>query len=381
MVEHFTYHSKLLKRMKCKLTTITPCHIGSGNTLNRNVDFVSDGEFLGVIDPRKIFDIVGESGIAGWCSVIDSQGDIMQYLRGVCPDVKIQDISSRLLEIQVGNSKVTGLREQISTLGTPYIPGSSIKGAIVSAILAANADRINIPSNIKQQNGVVDKVFSAREEGRNGREQFDPKTSVLRFLRVGDALFDDVPTIAVYCNSLNIRESKANLKVEKGHQYVEAIYTDTAAEFDIDIKTEYLKRVHSHQTPLGAVPAAMGSISDLLQCINTHTISLLKRELEAWEDYDYPELDDYLQQIEELIDECKACRDGRSAIMRLGYGSGWDFITGGWSKLSATDAEWDRIVDKARPNNKSYQEYMFPKTRRTFDSYLPLGFVRIDIAE
>lgn len=365
--------------MKCKLTTITPCHIGSGTTLNRNVDFVSDGESLGVIDPRKIFDIVGEKGIDGWCSAIDRQKDIMQFLRGVCPDVKIQDISSRLLAIQGGNSKVTGLREQISTLGTPYIPGSSIKGAIVSAILASK-DSISIPQNIKlEKNGIVDKVFSAREE-RNGRVQFDPKTSVLRFLRVGDASFDDVPTIAVYCNSLNIRKS-SDLTDRKGHQYVEAIYTDTAAEFDIDIKIEYLKRVHNHQTRLGTVPTAMGSLSDLLQCINAHTISLLKRELEAWERYDYPELDDYLQQIEELIAECSTCRDGRSAIMRLGYGSGWDFITGGWSKLSATDDEWDRIVDKARPGNRKYQEYMFPKTRRTFDGYLPLGFVRIDIAE
>lgn len=381
MDEHFTYHSKLLKRMKCKLTTITPCHIGSGNTLNRNVDFVSDGESLGVIDPRKIFDIVGESGIAGWCSVIDSQGDIMQYLRGVCPDVKIQDISSRLLKIQVGNSNVTGLREQISTLGTPYIPGSSIKGAIVSAILASK-DSISIPRDIRKNNGVVDKVFSAREEGRNGRVQFDPKTSVLRFLRVGDALFDDVPTIAVYCYSLNIRESKTNLKVEKGHQYVEVISTGTAAEFDIDIKSEYLQKVQSHKTPLGPIPAAMTSLSELLRCINAHTTSLLKRELEAWKVYDYLELNKYIPQIKNLINECnKACRDGRSAVMRLGYGSGWNFITGGWSKLSATDKEWNRVVDKARPNNKSYQGYMFPKTRRTFDSYLPLGFVRIDIAE
>ena len=366
--------------MKCKLTTITPCHIGSGSTLNRNVDFVSDGAYFGVIDPRKIFDIVGENGIAGWCSVIDLQGDIMQFLRGVRPNVKIQDISSRLLEIQGGNSVVTGLREQISTLGVPYIPGSSIKGAIVSAIMAANAEGVNIPSNIKRQNGIVDKVFSAREE-RNGRERFDPKTSVLRFLRVGDASFDGVPTIAVYCNSLSICESSSNLTTNKGHQYVEAIYTDTAAEFDLDIKSEYLQKVQNHRTPLGPVPAAMASISDLLRCINAHTMSLLKREIEVWNDYNYPELDEYIPQVEELIDECKACRDGRSAIMRLGYGSGWDFITGGWSKRSATDAEWDRIVDKARPNNKSYQEYMFPKTRRTFESYLPLGFVRIDIAE
>lgn len=366
--------------MKCRLTTITPCHVGSGNILNRNVDFVSDGEYLGIIDPQKIFSIVGEQGIAGWCSAIDRRENILKYLKGIRPNVKISDVSSRLLEIQSANENVTGLREQIISLGTPYIPGSSIKGAIVSAILATEANA-KVPSTIKRQNSIVDESFSAREESANGRVRFDPKSSVLRFLRVGDASFDGVPTIAVYCNSLNRRERQGLVDNSK-HQYVEAIYTDTAAEIDIDIKSDFLRSVQLAKVPLGAVPSAMQSLGALLQCINAHTLSLLERERDAWEDFKYPELDEYLPQIDELIDECKACCEGRSAVLRLGYGSGWDFITGGWSKLSATDDEWNLIVNASRPNNeRNYSGYEFPKTRRLFDGYLPLGFVKIDLAE
>lgn len=369
--------------MKCKLTTITPCHVGSGSTLNRNVDFVSDGQNIGIIDPRKIFDIVGEQGVQGWCSAIELQADILKHLRGVRPDLHIGDISSRLLEIQGGDNNVTGVREQISSLGTPYIPGSSIKGAIVSALLATNAQNVTIPDVIdKRRNGIVDKAFSAREVNAAGRERFDPKTSVLRFLRVSDATFDDVPTIAVYCNSLNLRKSVDSLLDNSGHQYVEAIYADTAVEFSIDIKSDYLREVQHNKVLLGRVPKAMQSVEELLRCINSHTLSLLEYEKEGWEPYRYRELDKYLPEIDKLINACKGCRDGRSAIMRLGYGSGWDFITGGWSKEIEDDEQWNMIVDKARPNNqKAYFEYMFPKTRRTFDGYRPLGFVRIDIAE
>lgn len=368
--------------MKCRLTTITPCHVGSGNTLNRNIDFVSDGRFLGIIDPRKIFDIVGEQGVAGWCSVIDRQGDIMRYLQGFRPQVKIQDICLRLLEIQGGDNSVTGLREQITTMGIPYIPGSSIKGAIVSALLAANADHGQMPSSIKRQNGIIDRTFSACEECANRQVRFDPKSSVLRFLHVGDATFEDVPTIAVYCNNLNLRSGHQTLTSTKGHQYVEAIYTDTAAIFDLVIKSDYLREVQSHPTiPLGEVPAAMQSVGALLQCINSHTLTLLEEERDVWENYHYPELDEYIPQIDDLIAECHQCPAGRAAVIRLGYGSGWDFITGGWSRRLATDTAWTQIVNTARPKNFQYGAYMFPKTRRTFDGYLPLGFVRIDLEE
>lgn len=368
--------------MKCRLTTITPCHVGSGNTLNRNIDFVSDGHFLGIIDPRKIFDIVGEQGIAGWCSVIDRQGDILHYLQGIRPQLKIQDICSRLLEIQGGDNSVAGLREQIFSLEIPYIPGSSIKGAIVSALLGANADHRQIPSSIKRQNGIVDRTFSACEERANGQMRFDPKSSVLRFLHVGDATFEDVPTIAVYCNSLNLRSGHQALTSTKGHQYVEAIYTDTAATFDLVIKSDHLREVQSHPTiPLGQVPVAMQSVGALLQCINTHTLSLLEQERDVWQNYHYPELDEYIPQIDDLIAECRQCPVGRAAVVRLGYGSGWDFITGGWSRHHATDVAWAQIVNAARPKNFQYATYMFPKTRRTFDGYLPLGFARINLVE
>lgn len=368
--------------MKFKLTTITPCHIGSGNTLNRNIDFVSDGRYFGIIDLRKIYDIVGENGIAGWCRVIDAQGDIIQYLQGIRPGIKIEDISSRLMRIDGGNISVTGIREHISTMGVPYIPGSSIKGAIVSALIASVADnKLTIPPVIKKKNGVVDRAFSACEERRDGRKSYDPKTSVLRFLRVGDATSTETRTVAKYCNSLNIRDSRNTLTDNKGHQYVEAIDKNYTAYFDLNIKLDYLDKVLKRNIPIGDVPEAMTSIPKLLKCINSHTLSLLEYEREDWGDYDYPELDEYLDSIDYLIQECEKCSDGRSAVMRMGYGSGWYFITGRWSKIIADDDEWEKIKDVSRPKNFMYKDYIFPKTRRTFNGYLPFGFVKISIDE
>lgn len=375
--------------MKCKLTPITPCHVGSGNTLIRNIDFASDGEYFGIIDLRKVYDIVGPEGVQGWCSIIDRKGDILPYVRGRKPNATLRDICSTMLEIRNGDSSPskppTQLREHIRTMGELYIPASSLKGAIVTAILSADeySKKLRIPSKINgKNNGIVDKFFSKAETNpRTGFASYNPQTSVLRFLRVSDACFKGVQSSAFYCNQLNIRKSEDKLCSEEAHQYVEAILEDAETMIDIDIKSEHMCAV-SRKDKLGEIPEAMKSLSSLLMTINKHTLRLLEREKEFWADYNYPDLEEYLISIDDLIDECRSSKEGSAAILRVGYGCGWDSITGGWSKESANDDEWDRIVNASRPKNKeNYSEYYFPKTRRVFDAYMPLGFMRIEIAE
>lgn len=375
--------------MKCKLTPITLCHVGSGNTLKRNVDFVADGDKLGIVDVRKIFDIVGVDGIAGWCSAIDRRENILNYVRGYKPNAQLRDICSTILEVENGHSEpnnVKELREHIRSLGVPYIPASSLKGAIATAILAADPydSKLKIPEKInKKNNCVVDKFFSKAEKSKkNDRVFYTPQTSVLRFLRVSDAYFNGVPTKAMYCNQLNIRKGK-ELRESKTQQYIEGFYTDEPAIIDLDIKSDYMHNV-SRKGMIGEMPKAMTSIKELLTTINAHTLRLLEAEKDFWSDSDYVDIENYLDKIDKLIDACQSCKEkeGRAAIIRVGYGSGWDSITGGWSKESANDDEWDRIVNASRPKNeKNYSEYYFPKTRRVFDTHMPLGFMRIEIAE
>ena len=381
--------------MKCRLTTLTPCHIGSGNILNRNMDFCSDRDKIGIIDCRKIFDIVGERGIAAWCSWIEKRENILASLKKVRPNIKLEDISSRVLEIYGGNNTVIGLREQITTLGNPYIPGSSIKGAIVSALLASEASESLICSKgvNPRDNKIIDQMFSVARNVNGDRSVYDPKTSALRFLRVSDAYYDNKIenlTIALYCKSMNIINGGNEVCLDnKLQQYVEAIYVEKGkAEFELEIRQDYLREVQSQKVPLGKIPQGMNSLKDLLRCINSHTMNLLEREEQFWSAKDISNgmLDEYLDSIKEYKRGCENfLNNGKSAILRLGYGSGWEFITGGWSRIKSKKHDWNRIVDNARPNNqKYYSEYDFPKTRRLIDNdgeYLPLGFVQIDVVE
>lgn len=372
-------------RTKCRLKTLTPCHTGSGNILLNNQDFIVDGYQIGIIEPRKIFNIVGEQGIDLWCRAINDNENIYTHLRRMNDKIRLKDFCRRTMSLYGETSNVAELREQLRSGKTACIPGSSLKGAIVTALMSSKSyDTDELLANIRPANNrIVDRVFSSAP-------QYDPKNSELRFLRVGDACFDQVPTCAFHCVSLNIRSGRSPLLDEKVHQLVECIYAEDTVEFTIDLP-DSSSRYFQDITAYGPkIPHALTSPRALLRCINDHTKSLLEEELDFWQDYDNMELDNYLPQIEEMMDECNACTDGRSAIMRVGYGCGWNFITGAWSRRCTENDDpdrWQDILELARKDRKRrYDEYPFIKTRRIFydgpkEPIMPFGFVKIEIEE
>lgn len=370
-------------RTACKLSTLTPCHVGSGSILLRNQEFVTDGDELGVVDPRKIYGILGANGIDAWCRAIENQEDIYAMLRKVRPDVRLRTICSRIMPLYGGSGRVMELREQLRSNGAACIPGSSLKGAIVTAVLASNPEdsRLQLDHPRSSNNRVVDRFFA-------NPEKYDPKSSALRFLRVGDACFEQIPTCAVHCLSLNIRSSRDSLVDEKVRQFVECIYADDPATCEIDLINRQSDYYHDIASCVRTIPDALTSIEALFRSLTAHTRSLLVEELNFWQDYNADELNDYLPQIEELISECDACKDGRSAVLRVGYGSGWNFMTGAWSRrrteLQDPD-QWANILALARKDRMGrYREYPFIKTRRVFydqpeEPILPLGFMKIEV--
>ena len=343
------------------------------------MDFVTEGSELGIIEPRKIYDIVGDTGIGMWCNAIERGDDIYELIRKSHKNTGLSDVCSRTMKLY-GNAGTKELQEQLFSGGKPCLPGSSIKGSIVTAILTSFGEEQIKRRLYGERNNVIDRCFSLKN---------NPQTSVLRFLRVGDACFD-VPTIAIECKSLNIRTNNDDLIDTKGASLSECIYTDDHAQFTIDLidsKSPYFNDVRSSVDTIATLPKAMYSIENLMLCITNHTKRLLESEIEFWKDFDYPEQDDYISCIKEQIAACDAAiaTNGRSAILRLGYGSGYSFITGDWYRKCVDDGQWnDTLTKKIRSDGGRHQDYPYIKTRRVFyedPDMFPLGFAKIDLVE
>lgn len=366
--------------MKCKIETLTPCHIGSEGKLIKDIDFVASNGRIGVISPEKIYALLGDGGIDMWCNAIERRESIWDVIKTQKPNACLEDICSRTMDTY--GSICNELGEQMASNGVPYIPGSSIKGAIVSAIVGECSQDIELPSTIRKKNNIIAEQVLVKPTKRNGKVVYNPQNSNLRFLRIGDAYFNGAMTTAIQCISLNLR-MRGSIIDNKATMLVECIDMDCETTFDLQLLTDYHTKCGNVVPPL---PKALRSEVDLFNAINHHTCRLLEAEKEFWykqKDLEYYHIDtdreqealnNYIKYIDAVLDHCKCCTQGKAAVLRIGYGSGWNFMTGGW--LNEDNKRWDDIVDIARPKIKdSYSQYDFPKTRRI--GYSPFGFVKI----
>lgn len=376
--------------MKCKLETVTPCHIGSGNTLLKDLNFAVDGkgdnEMLGVISAERIYKVLGEQGVDKWCQAIEREESVWSVVKTQNPSAKLSDICSKVAPLsRNGKSPVCReLREHIASNGVLYIPGSSIKGAIVSAIVGESRAELSLPANIRNKNNnVAEQVLVKPIVNKKGETRYDPKNSNLRFLRVSDAYFDNADIAVVECYGLNLRE-RGSLIDNKARMLVECINYDEETTVDIQLATD-LQKICSDVVP--PLTLAMQSEANLLDAVNTHTKRLLREELSFWReqenrnyyhidtDEEQEELEYYLGEIKSILSVCNGCQSGREAVIRIGYGSGWRFMTGSW--IDGDNGTLNNIASVVRRDrNGVYQQYDFPKTRRVGFGY-PFGFIKI----
>jgi len=364
---------------KINIETLTPVHVGSGNLLYNNTDFVQvniGGEpHIAVISEDKIWKLLGEQHLDKWLIAIAKKENLKEFLKRFAPEAKSKDYSKRRMPLYCRLKENDTLKECIHNgIGLPYIPGSSIKGAIRTAILASRANMISNKENKIQQ----DKRGRIVITGANIEQELfgkDPNSDIFRFIQVGDAYFDEETEIATRLINLNIRQNSDDLRDSSKSQIVEAIGMEAKSEFQMKVSKEYYEFVKKNNSNIGNLPVS--SIGDLFRLINEHTRNLIEEEINYWSDIiEHKDGgNDYVDEMQKILQEINHCEVGKSCVLRIGHASGWRFITGAWTEKIANFK--NVVVPASRPNNRNYEAYDFPKTRRwDEDSYI-LGFVKL----
>ena len=374
---------------KIKITTLTSVHIGSGETLQFGSDFVrgkvGDDAFLSVVDPKKVLGLIGEDNVQRWVTAIEKRESTDKIVQQFAPNASLADYSRRLISEWSTVKNTDTLKEHIHDgRGLPYIPGSSIKGAIRTAVLATLA------RTIQDADKKIDKSFLDRNTGKKTlkadakkieAELFgsNPNEDVFRFLQVGDAYFGDNYEVAIRMVNINERERQSFWDESKS-QLIEAIPPEDESEFQIKLnETGY----NLSRDRVQMIPDRMKSLSALFQTINNHTRNLLEGEIEYWQerqnDDDTDKVSLYIEKIQGILEQTQSCEVEKECVLRIGHGSGWRFITGAWAeKLKNFDSV---VVPASRPKNFKYEQFDFPKTRRVDDECELLGFVKLSIVE
>lgn len=355
---------------------LTPVHIGSGVQLYENIDYFiqydkeAESNYIGVIDSKKVCEAIGEDNIPRWVQAIERGDNLFKFIKTLNKNVLPETITRRIIFTWDTKDTIKECMQTITPDGRgkdrPIIPGSSIKGAIRTALLATSIEAANPLTEISKGK----RVSSSDIEKKVFNEK-DLKESFMKSLRVGDALFLPEDTYAYMASSLNYRVSREDMYDKKLDGLIEAIPEESSASFNIAIDPEKLQAIRC------------GTIKQLFERINIHTQKLLKEELEIC-NTEFSEVHDshlvnYIEWIKKLLRNINHIIEQKqeTCILRIGYGSGWRFITGAWTE-QRPDFE-SIVVPASRFRPHEHEGYVFPKTRRLSLDDGPFGFVKLSI--
>jgi CRISPR-associated protein Csm5 len=268
--------------MKLKLKTLTPIHIGTGKELSP-LEFFNNYR----INYDKLFDLISEKKKDDFFNWIDQINYTSFSVKGIQEKfgIKANEIISKCGLYRFNQSFKDKVREGIKDSSNRlFIPGSSIKGAIRTAIiynvLKENSYKSLLANHLnfliskaneykRNNNKIKDLLKSAddkleqevficgllkEKDGKREIKYDDQKYDLLKLVRVSDS--KSVPTdpngeiceLQVY--ALNNDQPHKPFKI-----YTECISENTELEFDISIDIEFLKQakieLNKHNSDFG----------------------------------------------------------------------------------------------------------------------------------
>jgi CRISPR-associated protein Csm5 len=365
-----------------QIETLTPVHIGSGIELQSNFEYLHFAEknCLVVIDDQKVLKIIDEANINQWVACIEKKESLLALIRKRKSDLTPEDVAQRIIPLSTnGIVEQKTVREQLhSGNGQPLMPGSSIKGAIRTAIWA-HLVRQNEKEVAKGQ-----KLGRTRYDNRAQQDVIEykdatlmgefmgnnPNEDIMRLLQVGDALFDTTNCYRTDVANQKPQDESWALKPSI-LQYVEAIPAGKKTQARLSFQETLRQRARG----------LFNKNADLLQpevlfdLINKHTRKLIADDLKFLEGKANSPLvyGDYIDTMNSMMDKIDMCGT-KSCILRLGYGTGYRSMTGDWLDIFG-DNEYYPIVGNIR--NTHPTDILFPKTARFIAGGTPMGFIKL----
>ena len=388
-------------KQKYKLETITPVHIGSGETLNHIDGYYANGRWYR-IDLDKVLAHPNTDFNALTSEMSRRDFRWINYFSHY--NMNGTELSTyNLLCSQ--NPKEVDIREAIKSVGNhPYIPGSSIKGAIRTALLS---DLISNEDNEKLLNESSAHLNRKIDEGMPPRHKRDyppaqqieklafgedPNHDLLRALQVGDTepLESDALAIETAWTVTLNQEGELIQKIDGNREYknyVEVIQGVKSLTFTIKIDDLLFR--DSAKERLNFNDLQEKTLREMAEVCKFETNMLMEDEQDFFSEYHYTEIANRYDQLIGLN-----TRLSKGAFMlQIGWGTGYNANTVTSLFTQGDDPPVDLMalreryrLGRSRSNQQNpYDSREFPKTRRVLyrgqNPAAPLGWVKISPIE
>jgi len=357
-----------VRNVTWQISVLTPLHIGTGTELVKGFDFTVVGNETVVLDVDRVWEAA--------LSPPEEGGDFnLQLLRRPPAElVRPEDLrpGSDLVRYRMPGRPVGDrIREQIKdAFDRPYIPGSSLKGAVRTALLWAMVKEGAVEVRL-------DRLEKKREQAARPVERAafgpDPNHDLLRALRIGDStpVRTDPPLLLL--NAYAFSAKGANIPIN-----VEAIPNDAVVEVKVTFE-EYLFTPEAEQE-LSFGRWRQWIMEDLPAILRRWADARLQEEIAFCQARGWARP---LGLYRQLLDYLPRLRAG-TFLIQVGWGTGWAGKTVG----PALDAEMrDDLVERYRlSREKRRRGDPFPISRRMEGSrrrgetpLRPLGWLLVEV--
>lgn len=334
--------------MKLVLEMLTPVHIGSGDVIEPYEYVITDRlhkinlvKFISSLDPTEREEFLELSST-----------DMMRTRKFIKEKARLSEVSEYSTRVSkdagsIYNDKlndpenILSIQTFIKTAEKPFIPGSSVKGAIRTAMLYSS---LNKPAAYLEKD--VDKqVFNFR----------NPQDDPFRVLKVSDSspfgykalILHNVKTYTTkkYVVPKQLTASGYNILLEATNSY----FTDSPFRISHDLWIDENLKRNSNFMDI--------SFESIVSSCNEFYSAVIKNELEFYESSDVSYAYDTYQQLESEFS--KISKEKGSFLLRLGWGSGYDSTTVNLAKKNPDSKISRRLI---------YEEF-------------PLGWVKAKLVE
>jgi len=340
--------SKMLTMYRMTIETLTPVHIGTGTTLLRDYDFVVfDNRMTHRLNVDRVLDYL-------WPEDVDamSPAEKDKLLRTPPGELlKPEDLRTHpelVLYTMAGVPQVKGadagqIREQIKdAFGRLYIPGSTMKGAIRTALargLAKSEFKGQFPPVNRERDRkgrlkreVADSLIDHRlfcPKGKDG-EKNGANYDLLRALRIADS--EPIGTVPILANVRVFRGPKGQSPIE-----VEAIPAGAVFQTEL-ILDEYLLQKQAGE--LGWDGTRVNAVRNFWILCRNMAVRQIQKEKEFCAANGMSTLAHW---YEGCLRELKQMKDTLECLLRIGWAGGWESKTLGSEILAADEKEFGRL--------------------------------------
>ena len=321
-----------------RIETLSALHIGSGIEIAPKTDFFVRDGYVYIINLDKLAALVGDDKIVEVCDILndDKNGKRLETVEEI---IKQKDSTKSLIDAAnltitvASGGRLTQCKMFIRDgMGKIYIPGSSIKGSIRTALLSLSALNKEIP-NSKEEVIELFKKFDNIEQPFFG---MNPNQDAFRDLRIADAYgIGELTTQVCTLSRKKVRgneEARNNIPItaEILPAKSTATFTITSRPLTLDDKLSFEKIVDDLYKSQIQDKTETDFFIKLFGLLNASTEYAIQREINQLKQPQFNNTNSniYKENLQNILNKVQSC--GKcECIIRLGFGEGFTAITGG----------------------------------------------------